>query len=117
MGFVAGVDDERAVATPVFVVGEAVDAINVVRGIGAGEGDPEEIVKGACGETAVIYDEDEGQAFERLTDQCFGEVMDVFGACVWVSKVGAFDGEDAGQDDGVVFECDGQGEFGGNGGR
>ena len=104
MGFVAGVDNERSIAAPVFVVNEAVNTIDVVRGVGAGEGDPEEIVEGACGEGAVTYDEDEGQTFEGLGSKYFGKMRDVFGAIFRIFEGGAFDGKNAGQGDVWIFE-------------
>ncbi len=38
--FEAGVDDEGAGATPVFVFGETSHAVDVVGGVGSREGDP-----------------------------------------------------------------------------
>ena len=58
--FFAGVNHQRAAAAPVFEFGEAVYAIDIVAGIGACEGRPEEIIERSGGETAVIYDQEEG---------------------------------------------------------
>ena len=58
VGFEAGVDEEGAVAAPVFVVDEAVDAVDIVGGVGAGEGGPEEIIEGAGGEVAVVGEDE-----------------------------------------------------------
>ena len=55
VGFEAGVDDERSAAAPVFVFGEASQAVNVVRGVGASKGGPEEVIESAAGECAVVY--------------------------------------------------------------
>src|SRR4051812_28109367 len=43
--FEAGVDHERAAATPMFVFCEGLDAVDVGGGVGARERDPEEVAK------------------------------------------------------------------------
>jgi hypothetical protein len=63
VGFEAGVDDERAAAAPVFVGGEGVDAVDVGGGVGAGEGDPEEIAERLGDELGVVDEEEEAEGF------------------------------------------------------
>lgn len=52
--FCAGVYDQWTGASPMFEAGEAADAVDIVGGVGAGEGDPEEIIQVGGGEFAVV---------------------------------------------------------------
>src|SRR5262245_21431757 len=65
----AGIDDQRSRATPVLLLGEGADTINVRGWVGTRERDPEEIIQAAGGEVAVIDDDDEGKRgrVNRLT--------------------------------------------------
>ena len=66
VGFEAGVDHERAAAAPMFVFCEGVDAVDVGGGVGAREGDPEEIAEGFGDELGVVDDDDQAEAGERM---------------------------------------------------
>ena len=62
MGFEPGVDDKGPGASPVLVGEGGADAVDVVAGVGPGEGGPEEVVQGCRGKTGVFGEDDEGKA-------------------------------------------------------
>ncbi|HIA01729.1 MAG TPA: hypothetical protein EYN66_07430 [Myxococcales bacterium] len=51
----AGVDDQRTVAAPVLLMDEGVDPIDVDGGIGAGERDPQEVVKCLLVKSGAVF--------------------------------------------------------------
>src|SRR5262245_20573667 len=63
----ARVDDERAGATPMLVFDERTEAVDVHRGIGARESDPEEVGKGLRGEGTVINEDDERETVDSVS--------------------------------------------------
>lgn len=66
----------------------------------------------ACGKVAVVYDENEGEAFERLGDRRCRKPVDVLRTDVWICEGWAFNCEDAGQGNGGIFKSGWQCEIG-----
>ena len=50
-----GIDNQRAMATPMLVLGETTHSINIVRGIGARKSRPQKIIQFCGGEFRIIY--------------------------------------------------------------
>ena len=66
MFFMAGVDQQRATATPVFIDNPGPDTIDIKGRIGARKGNPEKIIKGAGRKATVIDDHQQRQALLRM---------------------------------------------------
>ena len=62
----AGVDHERAVAAPVLLMRDGVDAVHVGRGVRSRERDPEEVLERCGGEVGVVHDHDERKPAQRV---------------------------------------------------
>lgn len=97
MGFDARVDYQGAGAAPMLVLHEGADAVDVVAGVGAGEGDPEEIVQFLGGEGRVVGEDDEWDALQiGLVFQCLAECRHLLIRRVLGGELGAAERQDPG---------------------
>ena len=56
----AGIDHQRAMTTPVLVLGETIHSVYIVRGIGARKSRPQKIIQFCGGKFCVIYQNQQG---------------------------------------------------------
>ena len=100
--FEAGVDYKRAVAAPMFVLCEGVDAVDVGGGIGPSEGDPEEIAERFSDELGVVDNEENAETGKRSWE------LRIVDCELRIGVFWTFDGEDTGEDYSRVFETVGK---------
>lgn len=92
-----GVDDERARASPMLLEDRGADSFDVRRGVGSGEGDPEEVIEVPRGEIGIVDDHDERVTADRiLGTKATAECRDILRA---FAVSGAFDREYSGHDE------------------
>ena len=72
MGLEPCVNDQGLAASPMFVLDEAADAVDVMGRIGAGEGHPEKVSQVSCGEFGIVDEDDEWDTFKvtPLVEKC-----------------------------------------------
>ena len=95
----ACIDDHRALAAPMFVLNGRLHAMDVVGGVGPGEGNPQEIIQVLTGESTVVYQSDkrEGRFYRaegRMIGQGQGQRLGHLLAVITVG--GSLNGEDSG---------------------
>ena len=106
VGLDAGVDDECSCAAPMLKLGGTAYAIDVVGGVGAGEGGPEKVVEFGGHEVGVVADDDEGEAVGPVGGLKVGaQLVHLLGGSVVLGEGGSGDGDNAGEDHFGVFEA------------
>ena len=111
VGLVARINNQRPIAAPVFIFNKTINTVNIMRGIGPCERDPEKIVERARTKRAIIDNKDKRQTIERLRHKRLGKTGYILTPLICIFEIGTFNSYNTGQRNRGILKSIRQGQI------